>query len=269
MAEVITEDLPRVKFTTTRQGSCSLPPDTPDLQALAALMARMEALGAAPLLADGAVGGNCGILVDLPGAECPALFVSRTGKPPGLHLSAADFVQVVRFDKEAWAADFRSHDPQHRPTSDTPLLQACLSSISQARHHWSQQPRVAFHGHALAEGEGLAEARRLGLPISEQATLFSTPPDLQQLEHLLMAHPYPQERCFIRRGHGFFILAGSAAEAETVFEDKVAPFLARQQQQQQQQEQQQQQGHKLEGRHALGRATVLHARHRGVHSLYG
>jgi hypothetical protein len=26
-------------------------------------MARMERLGAAPLLADGAVGGNCGILV--------------------------------------------------------------------------------------------------------------------------------------------------------------------------------------------------------------
>jgi hypothetical protein len=39
---------------------------------------------------------------------------------------------------------------------------------------------------------GLAEARRLGLPISEQETLFSTPPDLQQLEDLLMAHPYPQ-----------------------------------------------------------------------------
>jgi hypothetical protein len=43
---------------------------------------------------------------------------------------------------------------------------------------------------------GLAEARRLGLPISEQETLFSTPPDLQQLEDLLMAHPYPQV-CFI------------------------------------------------------------------------
>jgi hypothetical protein len=43
-----------------------------------------------------------------------------------------------------------------------------------------------------------------------------------------------QERCFIRRGHGFFILAGSCAEAEAVFEDKVVPFLAQQQQQQQQ-----------------------------------
>jgi hypothetical protein len=52
-----------VSAAVCRQGSCSLPPDTPELQALAALMARMEHLGAAPLLGDGAVGGNCGILV--------------------------------------------------------------------------------------------------------------------------------------------------------------------------------------------------------------
>jgi hypothetical protein len=53
-----------------------------------------------------------------------------------------------------------------------------------------------------------------------------------------------QERCFIRRGHGFFILAGSCAEAEAVFDEKVVPFLAQQQQQQQQlaAEQQQLQG---------------------------
>jgi hypothetical protein len=33
-------------------------------------------------------------LQDLPGVEGPSLFVSRTGKPPGLHLQATDFVQV-------------------------------------------------------------------------------------------------------------------------------------------------------------------------------
>jgi hypothetical protein len=48
----------------------------------------------------------------------------------------------------------RSSNPAYRPSSDTPLLIACLSGSSAARHHWSSQPRVALHGHALAEGPG-------------------------------------------------------------------------------------------------------------------
>jgi hypothetical protein len=39
-------------------------------------------------------------------------------------------LQVVSFDKEAWSAQYCSHDPQHRPTSDTPLLQVGRSSSS-------------------------------------------------------------------------------------------------------------------------------------------
>ncbi|KAF8066172.1 hypothetical protein HT031_002494 [Scenedesmus sp. PABB004] len=220
----------------------------------------MEALGAAPVLSDGAVGGNCGLLVvrrrlaagaaaarqrrpstprpraadasaaargaqDLPGGGEPALFVSRTGKPPGHVLEPSDFVQVEEFDAPAWAAAYRTapEHPEHRPTSDTPLLAACLGPQGLARHHWSARPRVALHGHALAEGPGLDAARALGLPISERATLFSTREDLEQLEALLAAHP--DARLLVRRGHGFFLLARSVDEAAALFEATVVPTL--------------------------------------------
>jgi len=34
-----------------------------------------------------------------------------------------------------------------------------------------------------------------------------------------------QERCFIRRGHGFFILAADCAGAEQTFDEVVLPYL--------------------------------------------
>lgn len=82
---------------------------------------------------------------------------------------------------------------------------------------------------------GLDAARALQLPISEHATLFSTPPDLQELEALLAAHPFPAQRCFIRRGHGFFILGEDVAHAEQTFDQLVVPHLIQQQTQRQQQ----------------------------------
>eukprot|EP00879_Flechtneria_rotunda_P015732 GHRR01016454.1.p1 GENE.GHRR01016454.1~~GHRR01016454.1.p1 ORF type:complete len:236 (+),score=52.74 GHRR01016454.1:114-821(+) len=233
MAELITEDQPRIKFELEFQGSCSVPAAA-DLQELCRLMERMERLGAAPILNDGKIGGNCGLLLDanVDGQALPCLFVSRSGKAPQYHLQPSDFVQVTAFDKRRWRASYKSEHPDYKPTSDTPLLHACLSCDGQHRHHW-QQPRVALHGHALAEGEGLATARELGLPISEHETLFSTPADLQALEKLLSQHPYPRQRCFIRRSHGFFILAQSCKEAEQVLDELVVPFLLKQQQQQQ------------------------------------
>lgn len=86
-------------------------------------------------------------------------------------------------------------------------------------------PAVAVHGHALAEGAGLEAARRAGLPISDSATLFSTPEDLQALEALFRERAYPEHRCYIRRQHGFFLLAGSVAEAERQLELIVLPLL--------------------------------------------
>jgi hypothetical protein len=65
MAELITEEQPRIKFGCEWVGACDpLTPDTtPELARLLALCQRMEALGAAPVLNDGLVGGNAGLLV--------------------------------------------------------------------------------------------------------------------------------------------------------------------------------------------------------------
>lgn len=154
MAEVIREDLPRVKYDLTRLGDCA-PPESPELAALAALQARLEAVGAAPVLEDGAVGGNCGIILDVPGEGAPALFVSRTGKLPGTVMAAEDFVRVLRFDSAAWAASYAAPPGSDaRPTSDTPLLAACLAPDTVAQRGWAAMPRVAVHGHALAVGQG-------------------------------------------------------------------------------------------------------------------
>lgn len=122
-------------------------------------MARLEAAGAAPVLEDGAVGGNCGILLDVPGETEPALFVSRTGKPSGVVLSSSDFVRVLSFDDVAWAAAYAAAPGSDaRPTSDVPLLAACLMPGAAARRGWAARPRIALHGHALAQGDGAQTA---------------------------------------------------------------------------------------------------------------
>lgn len=72
---------------------------------------------------------------------------------------------------------------------------------------------------------GLKEAARLGLPISERETLFSTPEDLSELEGLFRSHAYPHHRCFIRKGHGFFVLGTDVQDARRVLEQCVLPYL--------------------------------------------
>jgi hypothetical protein len=48
--------------------------------------------------------------------------------------------------------------------------------------------------------------------------MFSTPADLEALEALLRAHPYPSTRLYIRRGHGFFALGACVADVAAEFE---------------------------------------------------
>lgn len=196
----------RVKFTARRTGGVqAIPPHTQArLRELAALMERLEQHGLVPVLDDDLVGGNCATIAagdesaaaqpaaghgggsspDDPGWPPGSLLVSRSGKAPGAVLGDADWVLLTRFDTSAWAAEFRSAGDACRPTSDAPLHAAALGAGAAGRYGWARAPAVAVHGHALAAGEGLERARRAGLPVSEEATLFSTPADLAALEAL-------------------------------------------------------------------------------------
>ncbi|CAK9003608.1 unnamed protein product [Durusdinium trenchii] len=78
---------------------------------------------------------------------------------------------------------------------------------------WPERPLVCLHGHALAEKAGLRIAEDLKLPISHEETLFSTPEDVDALMTLFSSYPYPKNKVFIRRGHGFLILADTVDSA--------------------------------------------------------
>lgn len=117
----------------------------------------------APVLGDGLVGGNCGIVwsalgqsqagaADLGGsgerdattagggAQAPdaedgggpgscaggGILVSRSGKSPGMPLQAQDWVLLTSFDAQRWEAEYRSARDGACPTSDAPLHAAAL-----------------------------------------------------------------------------------------------------------------------------------------------
>lgn len=282
MAEEVGE-AGRIKFTARRVGGLQQLPRALARRELAALMQRLEQRGLLPVLDDGLVGGNCALAAaggesaaatragggdassspDDPGWPPGSLLVSRSGKAPGAVLGEGDWVLLTSFDTSAWAAEYRSTAEERRPTSDAPLHAAALGAGAADRYGWARAPVVAVHGHALAAGEGLDRARRAGLPVSEEATLFSTPADLAALEALFRwvferggrardrraaclalaahalptahplltfrpprrAHPYPAHRCYVRRGHGFTVLAGSVAEAAAYFDERLLPLL--------------------------------------------
>lgn len=165
MTEVISEDQPRIKFQLTRTDSSALPDAPKQLSQLSGLMAEMEQLGAAPLLADGKVGGNFCIRLstvsqhekeqhDQTSMDGNTVLVSKSGKDAGRPLQACDFVQVASFDRDAWRAEYLSPTEDIRPSSDTPLLCSCLSREAQQRYGWHDLPNVAVHGHALESGAG-------------------------------------------------------------------------------------------------------------------
>jgi len=224
MAEIITDDQPRIKFETRWVGPVNGTPrfgcDDDEVARLAALQNELEAQGVIPILCDGLVGGNCAIR--LPTGD---LLISKSGKPPSTPLCPSDMVELTSFDRATWTAAYRSPSADIRPSSDSPLHYAALAKDSCERYCWGASPSVAVHGHALAEGAGVEAAQRAGMPISDKETLFSTPDDLEALEVLFREFPYPEHRCFIRRGHGFFLLARDVAEAEHLFQALVLPLI--------------------------------------------
>ncbi|MEO0604050.1 MAG: class II aldolase/adducin family protein [Myxococcota bacterium] len=188
-------DGPRVKYALRRLGAPELP-HTALREALAAALRSLEEAGCCPVLDDGLAAGN--------GAVCTpdgALLVSPSGRPPG-HFAPDDLVELVAFDAERWAATYRSHDPALRPTSDAALHWAALIEAPRALG-WAEAPGASLHGHVL---QTTRAAEVLGLPLSVEATLFSTPADRQALLELLARAPYPAHRTVIRRDHGFFTL---------------------------------------------------------------
>lgn len=112
MAELITEEQPRIKYQTHRIEHFCLQNETQQLTELSLLMKRFEELGATPILNDGLVAGNCGVLLSYAqaGNNTPdsssdsgaVVLVSRSGKPPGHLMTKEDFVRIDTFDRSGW-----------------------------------------------------------------------------------------------------------------------------------------------------------------------
>lgn len=235
---------PRIKFEvvadTQRPNAAPLSPlDAADAEQLALLLARAEAAGLTPVLNDGLAAGNCAMLASSSGAGASAarLLVSRSGKRAG---ERASFVEVAAFSRAEWSTTVRRFDDSEnananansRPSSDTPLLAALLVGVD-GQPPLAKGARFLLHGHALAgdgdnsrsgggsdDGDveaGVVLARRLGAPVSDKPTMFSTPEDLFEVEKLLTEHPYEgseQHGLYVRRGHGFFLLADDLGQLE-------------------------------------------------------
>jgi hypothetical protein len=90
-------------------------------------------------------------------------------------LKATDWVRVTSFDRSKWSAEYESADAATRPSSDTPLLQACLlGEQCKAAYGWDLAPTVALHGHALAEGAGEQLIRGSRHVLIVHNTVFTT-----------------------------------------------------------------------------------------------
>ena len=188
-------------------------------QKLSEALSIVEQTGAAPVMPDGKVGGNGAALLQVEGESY--FIVSKSGKQAGHRMKAyTDMCIVHNFSKKDWSIDYWSCDVTVLPTSDTTLHYAALTAGE--ANGWSKLPRAALHGHALATE---AKALEAGLPCSKEETLFSTPPDMAALLGLLAVYPYPKNKSFIRRGHGFFILGSDVAETMQTFESQIKPYM--------------------------------------------
>ncbi len=160
---------------------------------LTGALLELEALGLAPLLGDGGVAGN-GALALEGGRFLTSASARRPGEPA--------IVEVLSFDPDGFRVVFRGEEGRE-PTSDI-ALHACALACG---------ARATLHGHALSTE---ADAARLGLPISLEATTFGTREDLAATRAMLVDAPYPRHRTWIRRDHGFLVAAASMDEARAL-----------------------------------------------------
>lgn len=195
----------RTRYACRRLGSCSAAL-RPLAFELTTLLARVQALGWCPVLSDGFCAGNAAL--SLGGG---ALLVSPSGRLPVSlpEESPKAWVEVVEFDPRGWSVSYRSTPAHAMPTSDAPLHWTALVEAP-LRFGWGSLPRVALHGHALAREDA---ALKLGLPLSPRVTETSTPADREALLELLGRYPYPEHDVYVRREHGFFLLASDVGAA--------------------------------------------------------
>ena len=220
--------LVRVKFSALWRGSVAdFLRDNPDVQnayhkmisELADAVQLLELSGAAPVVEDGKVAGNVAARMMINGLDF--LVVSKSGKLSGPPLSVEDeFCIVTGFDHEKWSLEYYAKDSSTLPTSDSPLHHAVLHAG--AEFHWDETPLVSLHGHALETAD---EAERLGFPCSVEETLFSTPDDMYALLSLLKENPFPLNKVFVRKGHGFVVLGKTTSETVETFKTNVVPFI--------------------------------------------
>ena len=166
------------------------------------------------------MGGNCSARLERD--DTSLVIVSKSGKAPHKAMDiSTDFAVITHFDWSRWSCDYWASDATVLPTSDTPLH--CALLLNTRRHmRWTEYPEVVLHGHAF---ETEAEAAACGYPISTEETLFSTRDDTDALMALVDRFPYPQHDIFIRKAHGFLLLAGSTAAAKATFDARMKPHL--------------------------------------------
>ena len=166
------------------------------------------------------VGGNCSYLLEVAGHKF--VIVSKSGKAPHRVMDIyEDFAIIDAFDFESWSCQYFASSADVLPTSDAPLHCAVLLQTPRTMN-WSQHPKLVLHGHAF---ETVESATRCDYPISTEETLFSTPEDTEALVTLMSKHAFPDHHVFVRKGHGFVLLASSLEQARKVFETNMKPKL--------------------------------------------
>lgn len=219
---------PRVKFSLTWlgtiadyfRGSSTSSEFCMAATQLADALTILTESGATPILPDGKLAGNGAVRIATSNQEYH-LLVSKSGKTVGENIDLeTDMCIVTRFSPETWSAEYYSSSKSILPTSDTPLHYCILKAYKQFA--WSEVPMATLHGHSL---DSLEDAERLQLPCSKEETMFSTPDDLRALLDVAGRYPYPQNKIFIRRGHGFFILGKDVPDALLTFRRVVEPYL--------------------------------------------
>ena len=201
----------RVKFKV--EWSAGDPPSEEEWRPLAKTLTMSEQLGAAPILPDGLIGGNGAVL------SGSSIVVSRSGRTAHTPFTQAHFVRVVRFNCQDWKATYQCPAETAKPSSDTPLLWHALQ-VAPVLYGWTKRPQFVLHGHSCATEE---EAAARGIPCSTNETLFSTPDDLKALMDLLQRYSYPEHQVYVRKNHGFFLLAENEQEACHIFQTRLAP----------------------------------------------